>query len=371
MARDVPGPGEVEGPELERIPEQFQWRPLLHGGTQMAGFGKCFEITGNMKSHRHYTPASAAAVFARLIGTANRLNLGIVAGIFLQTSSHAATTNYFVRGVLKEVKKEQRQIVIAHEAIPNFMDAMTMPFNVKDMARLTNVVTGERIAFQLHVTDAESWIDGIERLEVPQSAKDSTSALSKSSPRVSTNFTASVRSKNPLRDYKFTNELGQTVSLSDFHGQAIALTFFFTRCPIPEYCPRLSRNFEEVERKLSAMANAPTNWHLLSVTFDPAHDTPEVLRAYGASFHYDSAHWSLLTGPEDKIADLARACDVQFEADGGFFNHNFRTLIINASNQLQMVFPTSGDISESIVQELIKAAIPSGTNSVQDHHTQG
>jgi protein SCO1/2 len=171
-----------------------------------------------------------------------------------------------------------------------------------------------------------------------------------------------------MRTYKFTNELGQPVSLADFRGQAIALTFFFTRCPIPEFCPRLSRNFEEVQQKLSHMTNAPTNWHLLSVSFDPGHDTPEVLSAYGAGYKYDPAHWSFLTGPKEKIAELARLCDVKFEADNGFFNHNFRTLIIDASNRLQMVFPTSGDLSDSIVQELIKAASPPKTSAESAAH---
>ena len=77
-------------------------------------------------------------------------------------------------------------------------------------------------------------------------------------------------------------------------------------------------------------------------------------------YQYDPKHWSFLTGPKDKIAELARLCDVQFDPENGLFNHNFRTLIIDASDHLQMVFPTSGDISESIVQELIKAA--GGTN---------
>jgi protein SCO1/2 len=175
-------------------------------------------------------------------------------------------------------------------------------------------------------------------------------------PIAKTNSAETNRFRNPLRDYKFTNELGQPVSLSDFSGQAIALTFFFTRCPIPEFCPRLSRNFEAVQGKLRAIENAPTNWHLLSVTIDPDRDTPDVLKAYGAVYRYDRKHWSFLTGPRDKIAELARLCDVKFDPDNGLFNHNFRTLIIDASNHLQMVFPTSGDISDSIVQELIKAA---------------
>jgi len=128
--------------------------------------------------------------------------------------------------------------------------------------------------------------------------------------------------------------------------------------------PALSRNFEEVQRQIAAMENAPTNWHLLSVTFDPAHDTPEVLKAYGSAYQYDPEHWSFLTGPKDKIAELARLCDFKFDPDNGLFNHNFRTLIIDRSNHLQMVFPTSGDISKSIVQELVKAA--GGTNHIPE-----
>lgn len=302
----------------------------------------------------------------------NRLLIGLClaglspgfAGLLPARHSQAGATNYVVRGVLEEVNRDGHQLVIAHEEIPGFMDAMTMPFRVKDPATLTNAAIGEKITFQLHVTETESWVDRIEPLGISRSATDLTPARSKieSRPEATAGSNASGRAKNPLREFKFTNELGQPVSLSDFRGQAIALTFFFTRCPIPEFCPRLSRNFGEVQRRLAAMGNAPTNWHLLSVTFDPDHDTPEALKAYGQSYQYDPAHWSFLTGPPDKIAELARLCDVQFAPDSGFFSHNFRTLIIDASNHLQMVFPTSGDLSQPIVEELLKAA--GGTNRV-------
>ncbi len=285
-------------------------------------------------------------------------------GIISPTPSQSGTTNYLVRGVLMKVNRGEHQLVIAHDQIPNFMEAMTMPFNVKDEAIFSKLAPGEKINFQLHVTENESWIDHIEKLDLPPPVANALHALSKRDfhTEVHTNSAANQNRENPLRNYKFTNELGHPVSLSDFHGQAIALTFFFTRCPIPEFCPRLSRNFEQVQHKLKAMENAPTNWHLLSVTFDPAHDTPNVLKAYGASYQYDPKHWSFLTGPADKITELARLCDVKFDPDNGLFNHNFRTLIIDASNRLQMVFPTSGDLSDSIVQELLKAA--SGTNQI-------
>lgn len=286
----------------------------------------------------------------------------IIVGLSLAQAVNAASTNYPVRGVLKTIKLDEQQLVIAHEEIPGFMDAMTMPFRVKDATLLTNAVVGAKISFQLHVTETESWIDNIKTLTPPDSpARDSaTLTNTTSTAQIALKPTPSIQPKSPLRDYKFTNELGQPVSLSDFKGQALALTFIFTRCPIPEYCPRLSRNFQEAQQQLKQMPNAPTNWHLLTVTFDPERDTPTVLKAYGETHQYDPAHWSFLTGPKDKIAELARLCDVNFDFENGTFNHNFRTLIINASNQLQMVFPTSGDLSAAIAAELLKAM--HGTN---------
>jgi protein SCO1/2 len=162
--------------------------------------------------------------------------------------------------------------------------------------------------------------------------------------------------RHPLLGYSFTNELGQSVRLADFRGQALAITFFFTRCPRPEFCPRLSKNFQEASLKLAGMANAPTNWHFLSVTFDPEFDTPAVLKAYGNAYHYDSNHWSFLTGPPDKIEELTRLSQVAFKRQGGTIDHDFRTLVIDAAGSLQMAFPVSGDLTEALVAEVLKAA---------------
>jgi len=156
--------------------------------------------------------------------------------------------------------------------------------------------------------------------------------------------------------YAFTNQFGNAVTLADFRGQALAITFFFTRCPIPDYCPRLSKNFEEASTKLASMSDAPTNWHFISVTIDPKFDTPPVLAGYAKRYHADPKHWTFLTGPVDRIAELARESGVTFEPDKGLFNHNFRTLIIDPAGKLQMSFPVSGNISDGIVTELLKAA---------------
>ena len=264
---------------------------------------------------------------------------------------------YPATGYVREIKAGERTVVIEHDAITNYMPAMTMPFHVKDAGQMAGLKSGDAVSFQLHVTETESWIDHITRTGSSPVTENS-SAHDATSSSIQT-----PRPRNPLLDYPFTSELGQPVRLSDFKGQALAIDFIFTRCPIPDYCPRLSKNFEAASAKLSRMGQAPTNWHFLSVTFDPEFDKPAVLQAYGKTYNYDPKHWTFLTGPADKIHELAAGSDVTYQPDKGFINHNFRTLIIDAAGHLQMFFPTSGDLSDAIVSEMLKAAAVTNRSS--------
>ena len=258
--------------------------------------------------------------------------------------------SFMAKGTVMELKPDGRTVVIRHEAIFNYMAAMTMPFKAKVPAELAGLHRGDEISFQLHVTETESWVDGIVKIGIGPRPPDK---LPVPAPAVKTEAS---RPGSPLLDYKFTNELGQAVSLNDFRGQALAITFFYTRCPLPDYCPRLSKNFQEAQQKLESLAGAPVNWHLLSISFDTEFDSPPMLKAYGNSYQYDPKHWSFLTGPADKIGELARQAGVSYQYDAGTFNHDFRTLIIDAAGHLQMVFPTGGNLSDQIVAEILKAA---------------
>jgi protein SCO1 len=277
----------------------------------------------------------------------------------LPLSSGGATNpqSFMAKGTVMELKPDGRTVVIRHEAISNYMAAMTMPFKVQDPKELAGLHRGDEISFQLQVTESESWVGHI--------AKIGTVSLppvpAPASPPV-------VRPNNPLLDYPFTNELGQAVTLNDFRGQALAITFFYTRCPLPDYCPRLSKNFQAAQQKLESLPGAPANWHLLSVSFDPEFDTPQMLKAYGNSYQYDPKHWSFLTGPADRIGELARQSGVTYQYDAGTFNHDFRTLIIDANGNLQMVFPTGGDLSDQIVTEIIKAAAATNAPDAAGNH---
>jgi len=293
--------------------------------------------------------------------------VNIFACCFLFSNAQAATQataetqpskvrSFPVTGVVREIGAEHGAVVVAHETIPNYMRAMTMPFNVRDKAQLDGIQPGDKISFRLQVTETESWIDRISKIGTAPAEQGEAAKAQKPA-------TDQLKSRHPLMDYHFTNELGQAVTLGDFHGQALAITFFFTRCPIPEFCPRLSKNFEEASQKLLKLPNAPTNWHFLSVTFDPKFDTPSVLKSYGERYQYDPQHWSFLTGPLDKIQELADQSNVTFEHEAAFYNHNFRTLIIDPAGHLQMVFPTSGDLSDAITSEMLKAMSPTNRAS--------
>lgn len=264
-------------------------------------------------------------------------------------SSQRAVRSFQARGVVERVIPEENTLVISHDAIASYMEAMTMPFKVLRPEEMRGVQPGNQISFRLSVTDTESWIDQIVKLG------SSVAVPTTLTPKVNDGTVVAVK-HHPLLDYHFTNELGAPITLQGFEGQALAITFFFTRCPIPEFCPRLSKNFAEASRQLSQMTHGPTNWHFLSVSFDPEFDTPSVLKAYGESYRYDPARWSFVTGPKDKILELARLSNVQVAPDSGLFNHNFRTMIIDASGRVQMIFPMGGDLSEAIVSEMVKAA---------------
>jgi protein SCO1 len=253
------------------------------------------------------------------------------------------TRTFEVRGVVQEIKPGGKIAIIKHEAIPEYMDAMTMPFDAKTTNEFVNVRAGDEVEFRLVVTTDDSWVERVK--------KTGRTMPIASAPPPATNV--ANPSSHPLMGVAFTNQLGQPVTLSGFRGHALAITFFFTRCPIPEYCPRLSKNFEEACAELKAMPNAPTNWHLISVTIDPEFDTPTTLRAYAKRYQHDPKHWSFLTGAKDRIAELARESGISMEQ--GLSSHNFRTLIIDPTGKLQMSFPIGGDISDGIVSELLKA----------------
>jgi protein SCO1/2 len=160
-----------------------------------------------------------------------------------------------------------------------------------------------------------------------------------------------------LPDYHFTNQLGQAISTAQFKGQALAITFLFTRCPFPDYCPRMANNFTAVQKQLLAIPNAPTNWHLLTITFDPENDTPEILRNYAEAHGADPAHSTFATGALIDITAIGEQFGLIFwKEQGSIINHNLRTIVIDASGHVQKIFTGNNWQPEDLAAEMIKAS---------------
>ncbi len=276
-----------------------------------------------------------------------------------QTVTSAATvpagTNrqvYAVKGVVKELPADGRTVVIQHEAVLNYMPAMTMPFEVRDTNELRGLQAGDAIGFQMIVAGNEAWIEHITKVNAAH-PKEAHSQLS---------FRV-VRDVDPLNvgdalpEYRFTNELGRVITTKQFLGQAFAFTFFFTRCPYPTFCPLMSRNFEEAQNKLLALPNAPTNWHLLSISFDTDYDSPGLLKDYAAHYDYRPNHWSFVTGDLTDITAIGDQVGEYFGHDeAGGVTHNLRTVVVDARGRIQKIFTNNKWTSDELVTELVKAA---------------
>ena len=268
-----------------------------------------------------------------------------------KSAASAQVQTYEVKGVIREVKPDGITGLIQHEAISNYMEAMTMLFRAQASNELAGLQPGDLVTFRLSVTEERSWIDQVRKTGLTnRSAAPIAMEPPPETPRQPINVVAG------LSAFTFTNEFGQPVSFKQFQGQAIGLTFFFTRCPLPEFCPRLAKNFSSATKKLEALPSGPTNWHFFSISFDTQADSPEVLRRYAKLYDYNSNRWTFLTAPPETIAEVTRNFGFNYKWEGGTFNHQFVTVVIDANGFTQSAWPIGGDTSDNLVGEMVKAA---------------
>jgi protein SCO1 len=259
-----------------------------------------------------------------------------------------------VKGIIKSIKPSQKEIEIKHEEIPGYMPAMTMPFDVRDANELTGLQPGQTVSFRLNVTETDGWIDHIH----PVAAQpEVVSTVSTSAPPI--RVVEPLQPHEPLPEYHFTNQLGQIISTTQFKGDALAVTFLFTSCPFPTFCPRLANDFQEAQQKLLTLQGGPTNWHLLTISFDPDRDRPEVLKAYAEAHRYDPTHSTFATGGLADVSAFGDLFGLAFWRDSnGSITHNMRAAVIDANGRLQRVFEGKDWTSAELVAEMVKAAKP-------------
>ena len=258
----------------------------------------------------------------------------------------ACAKHYSSTGLILNIDKPGSTVTISHEPFPGFMGAMAMPFDLKGGAQRVALTAGDRVKLRLSVKGGRSWVD---RLDVISAAP--VDAGLEQTPV--THVLVPVGATLP--DFELTNQTGAPLALSALKGKVVAVTFIYSRCPLPDYCPRMVENFRAIrDRFADRMAR---DLVLLTISFDPIHDTPEVLASYASQWDANPDTWRFLTGPP---ADVERACrlfGVHAFSNEGLLDHSLHTVIINREGYLvaniegnQFTATQLGDVTAGVLK---------------------
>src|SRR5262249_20658826 len=233
-------------------------------------------------------------------------------------ASHHTTT-----GLVLRVDRPASTVTISHDAFPGFMNAMVMPFDVKGDATRAALTPGDRVRFRLSVKGDRSWID---RLDVISAAAVDTGLQETPAVPILVPVGAAIP------DFALTDQAGEALALSSLKGKVVAVTFIYSRCPLPDYCPLMVEHFKTVRDRFSARMNR--DLVLLTVSFDPQYDTPPILSRYAASRHAGGPGWHFLTGDPKQIERVCHAFGIQYWAEEGLITHSLQTAVIDRDGRL-------------------------------------
>jgi protein SCO1 len=264
----------------------------------------------------------------------------ILAGAFFFSSCHRSKTpaakRYPFTGRVVSIDAQAQDALIDGDAIPGFMDAMAMPYKVKPAATLNHLIPGDSISAEVVVVQSgaknedaspDYWLENVRTI----SHIDPTPAAAPKS----------LHTPAPgedVPDFSFTNQAGKKSSLKQYRSNVLLVTFIYTRCPFPDFCPRMSTNFAEIYNQLTTNP-ALSHAHLLSISFDPEHDTPKVLRDYGFSVAHTHdpslfSHWEFAAPSAADLPKIAEFFALTVKPENGLITHNLSTVVIGPDGKI-------------------------------------
>jgi protein SCO1/2 len=261
---------------------------------------------------------------------------------------------YKLRGKVVSTNAGTGEVTLDHEAIPGFMDAMTMPYKLKDASIVSELHPGDVLTADLLVSqnaDADVLLDHI--VVVAQGRPDYKPAIVYHVPAPG----------DAVPDFAFRNQDGRAIHLDQFRGKELLITFIYTRCPLPNFCPRVTHNFAVIEKKLAVDPALYTRTHLLSVSFDPEHDTPERLRAYGAEYIGSDAksafaHWDFAVPQKPVLIEMAKYFDLGMTAGpDDSITHTLSTTLIGRDGKVVRFYPGNEWTPEEVIADVKQAGM--------------
>jgi len=264
----------------------------------------------------------------------------------------AAAKRYQLKGKVVAVDRTAKKATIDHEAVEGYMNAMTMDFPIHADWVWNDLLPGSEIRAELVVDNTAKDPYYLENIGIIAAPNPNQSPLA-----VNENF-AQVGNEAP--DFSLVNQDGKRISLKDFRGKALAVTFIYAKCPLPDYCIRMSTNFSDLANQVAANADLKEKIRLLSISFDPANDTPEKLRSYGIGYLGNDPGakfdvWQLAVGKDAEVRKIADFFGLRYqidEQDKAQINHNLRTIVITPDGKVSKILPGNEWTPSVLLREL-------------------
>jgi len=265
---------------------------------------------------------------------------------FPAVADDSAAHEYAAHGVIQKIAPDARTVTIHHQTIPGYMMEMTMDFPVHDPHQLDGLAAGDKVDFTLYVTANDSWVGNIHRTGT--APVDAAAAPAPG---------ARLKPGDLVPDPPFISETGKTVHLSDYRGKVVVFTFFFTRCPLPNYCPLMNRDFARTRALLLSRPNSPKNWQFLSISFDPDYDKPSNLASYALAYRgSDDRGWAFVAAPLASLRQLGPPLGLILMRTGNTISHNLRTVVVDPQGRLFRQFNDNTWTAEQLADTITEAA---------------
>lgn len=260
--------------------------------------------------------------------------------------SASSQKQYSVRGKVISVDQKDGVIALDTEEIPGFMEAMTMAYTLENPSEASALHPGDKITARLELNANGAVLSHIVIIQ-----------------QANLNVLPPVQYHVPqpgdaVPDFHFRNQSNREISLRQFRGKVLVLTFIYTRCPFPEYCLRMSRNFDQLDQMLAKDPKLYAKTHLLSISFDPKYDTPAVLRSYGGAYAGRNAketfqHWDFAAPSQVQLASVLQWFDVGVTSGNGTVQtHSLSTAVVGPDGKIHAWYPTNNWTPQQVLQDV-------------------
>lgn len=278
------------------------------------------------------------------------LSIALLCGFFAAGCQSAPEKHYPIQAEVISADPHREMITVKHGDIPGLMPAMTMSYMVADPKQIESLKPGDKISADLVVSDSKGRLEKI----VPISRGDG-----KPNPGTSQRF---PERGEVVPDFALVNQDGKSIHIHDYRGKALLVSFIYTRCPLPEYCPRLNETFRQIQSALRENPASLKQTAFLTISFDPDHDTPAVLKHYASIYNHpekdaSAADWQFAVPAAKDLPDIAYFFGLVYQPQQGQIVHSLSTTLINPNGKIEKSYE-GNDWSPAEAAQAIQQTIP-------------